>query len=144
MLVIEVEGVRALARLHVAEAPVASRRLLAALPLECELRQSRWSGETTYFQHPSLVDTGLQRDSRTAPAERPTSIMCPGTVHYGPARGNIGIAYGQSQSRAIGGQNTWGVHVGTIERGLGELLAALRSIRGRGALHVTIRAEASS
>jgi hypothetical protein len=142
-LAIEVGGVIALARLHVEDAPAATRRFVAALPFEGALRQSRWSGETTYVHDPTLVDLALQRDSRAIPSERPRSIMCAGDIHYGPARGNIGLAYGQAQSRAIGGENTWGVHVATVERGLEELVGALRTIRVRGPLRFVIRADAA-
>lgn len=138
-IVIEVDGVAAIARLHTDGAPAACRRLLAALPIATALRHSRWSGETTYAQLPSLVDQVLQRDSSAVPAERPASIMCAATVHYGPARGNLGLPYGQAQSRAIGGRNTWGIHVATVEGDLGPYLRALGAVRRRGSVALAIR-----
>lgn len=136
---IEVDGIAAIARLHVDSAPAVCRRLVEALPISTALRHSRWSGETTYAHLPSLVDPRLQRDSSAVPAERPASIMCAATVHYGPARGNLGLPYGQAQSRAIGGGNTWGVHVATVEGDLGPYLRALGSVRRRGSVALAIR-----
>jgi Protein of unknown function (DUF3830) len=143
-IVIEVDGVAAIARLHVDGAPAACRRLVQALPISTTLRHSRWSGETTYTQLASLIDTALQRESSAVPAERPASIMCAATVHYGPARGNIGLPYGQAQSRAIGGANTWGVHLATIEGDLAPYLRALASVRRRGSVPVAIRLQEGS
>ena len=143
-IVIEVDGVATIARLHVDGAPAACRRLVEALPIATALRHSRWSGETTYVHLPSLVEQGLQRDSSAVPAERPASIMCAATVHYGPARGNLGLPYGQAQSRAIGGGNTWGVHVATVEGDLGPYLRALSSVRRRGSVPLAIRVHEAS
>jgi hypothetical protein len=128
------------ARLWREAAPRATARLLAALPIEGLLRHSRWSGETTYASFPELVDPSLQADGWSLPVEHPASIMAQGTLHYGPAKGNLGLPYGQSQSRAVGGGNTWGVHVATVEpEDLKPYLEALRAIRHKGAMKFSIR-----
>jgi hypothetical protein len=134
VIIVVVGDVRARLRLMRAEAPRASDRLLAALPIQGQLRQSRWSGETTYASFPELVDLELQADGGAMPVEHPASIMPPGTIHYGPAKGNLGLAYGYAQSRAFGGANTWGIHVATVEPAdLEPYIAALRKIRRDGA-----------
>jgi hypothetical protein len=137
---ITVGDVVAVARLLDDEAPRAVRRLLSALPIEGRLRQSRWSGETTYASFAELVDLSLQASGDQPPLESPASIMCSGTLHYGPAKGNLGFAYGQAQSRAVGGANTWGIHVATVEEELGRYLAALRGVRRGGAMDFAIAA----
>ena len=137
---IRVGETTARARLLREEAPRATARLLAALPIDGLLRHSRWSGEATYASFPDLVDVSLQADGWSLPVEQPASIMALGTLHYGPAKGNLGLPYGQAQSRAMGVGNTWGVHVATVEcADLGPYLEALRNVRRQGAVPFTIR-----
>jgi len=130
-VLIEVDGARARARLNDEEAPRASARFWEALPIDTPLRQSRWSGNTTYAALPALRSEAEQRERTDVPAERPATFMCAGRLYVGMATGGIGLPYGEAQSRDIG-LNTWTTEVAAFDGDYRELMAALRRIRRDG------------
>jgi Protein of unknown function (DUF3830) len=134
---VEVGGARARAILHDREAPVTAEALWEALPIEGDLLQSRWSGETTF----AVVDALRRPD---LPLENRATFMCPGTIHVGATKGNLGIPYGQAQSRDLGGDNTWGTVVASFVGDAEPLLAVLRTLVETGATPVRLtRAESA-
>ena len=130
-IVLRVRGVEVIARLEEELAPEGSRRLWEALPIRADLLQSRWSGATTYAFVPELCDPGLA-------VENAATFMYPGTVNLGPSKGNLGLPYGQAQSRDLGGDNTWGTHVATLVGDTGPFFAVLRAIVREGATELNI------
>lgn len=130
-IVLEARGARVIARLEEELAPEAAERLWSAFPIRTDLLQSRWSGETTYAVVPELCDPGLA-------VENPATFMCPGTVHLAPSKGNLGLPYGQAQSRDLGGDSTWGTHVATLVGDTRAFFAVLRAIVREGANELTI------
>jgi hypothetical protein len=130
-IVLSAGGVEATAHLEVDLAPRTAELLWRLLPLRATLRQSRWSGETTWVRLPEFVDESI-------PLENPATFMCPGTVHLTPSKGYLGLPYGQAQSRHEG-ENTWDNVVGLLDEGAEAFLEALRSIRSTGAVELTIR-----
>jgi hypothetical protein len=134
---IDVDGVRASARLLESEAPRAAARLWAALPIDTPLRQSRWSGNSTYAAVPELRSEADQPERTDVPAESPATFMCPGHVYAGAATGGVGLPYGEAQSRDIG-LNTWITEVAALEGDHAALLAALARVRRDGAKRLRI------
>jgi len=129
-IVLSAGGVTTVARLEHELAPRTAALLLRLLPITATLRQSRWSGESTWVKMPEFLDADI-------PLENPSTFMCAGTVHLTPSKGYFGLPYGQAQSRHEG-VNTWDNVVGNLEDGSEEFLAVLRSIRRTGAVELTI------
>ena len=134
---VEVDGVRARARLDEETAPRATARLWESLPIETPLRQSRWSGNTTYAALPGLRSEAEQRERTDVPAERPATFMCAGRLYVGMATGGIGLPYGEAQSRDVG-LNTWTTEVAAFEGDYAGLIAALARVRQEGVKTVRI------
>jgi hypothetical protein len=134
---IEVDGTRATARLFEADAPRAVARFWAVLPIEAPLRQSRWSGNSTFAAIPALRAEDEQRDRTDVPAERPATFMCRGRIYAGAATGGIGVPYGEAQSRDFG-LNTWISEIAEFDGDHAALIATLARIRRDGAKRMRI------
>jgi hypothetical protein len=136
-ILVEIDGTRATARLHEADAPRAVARFWAALPIDTPLRQSRWSGNSTFAAIPALRAEDEQRDRTDVPAERPATFMCPGRLYAGAATGGIGLPYGEAQSRDFG-LNTWITEIAEFDGDHAALLTVLARIRRDGAKRMRI------
>jgi hypothetical protein len=129
-IVIDVDGTRVEGLLH-EDAPRAAGRLWRSLPIEAELRQSRWSGESTYVAVPALLAPEEQPERTDVPVERPATFMLPGRIYAGAATGGLGLPYGEAQSRDVG-LNTWITEVGQLVDDHAALLDALARVRQEG------------
>jgi hypothetical protein len=125
------------ARLFAADAPRAVARFAEALPLAEPLRQSRWSGNSTFVSMPRVRDADLQAERTAIPPERPATFMTPGRLYLGLATGGLGLPYGEAQSRDVG-VNTWLVELGELEGDVGPFLERLRRVRREGATRLRI------
>jgi hypothetical protein len=136
-IVVDVDGLRITARL-LEDAPRMAERLWSALPVETALRQSRWSGESTYASIPELAAPEDQRERTEIPAEHPATFMYPGRMYAGAATGGIGLPYGEAQSRDAG-LNTWITEVAELVGDHTAFLAMLARVRreGRKTLRIT-------
>jgi hypothetical protein len=126
---------QAIARLYSDAAPRTAALFMAALPVAGVLRQSRWSGPTTFVLIPALRTSILPQQRTTFPEERAATFMCPGRIYVNSA--GLGLPYGAAQSRDVG-LNTWLVELGELEGDYGPFLSALRRVRRDGARPLTI------
>lgn len=126
-------SVTAIARVHEEDAPNASARFRAALPINATLRHVRWSGEAGYV----LVD-GLR--DHTLDVENQMSFFCRGTIGYRPEHGEIAIAYGSAQARDWWGVG-WATKIAEIEGDADAFLELVKSTQRTGRKELVIAAE---
>lgn len=118
-------------------APRTCERLWAVLPLTVTLRNSRWSGESTYAGVPALREVSHQASRTHLPLENPATFMCPGRLYVGAFTGGLGLPYGQAQSRDVG-LNTWITEAAATLGDDRAFIAALARVRRAGATELTI------
>lgn len=95
-ILMEVDGVQAIAELYEELSPKTTEAFWQSLPIDTWLRPAKWSGEACYI-HPE--STAL---AQVAELENPVCSIYPGTLVVRPRGTEALIAYGISEYRFAG------------------------------------------
>ena len=131
---LEVEGVKAVARLLEEDAPETCRRVWDLLPIEETLRHLSWAGEGAFFK------TDLLRDPNF-PLENRVSFYHPGTISYRPENVEFALSYGQCQARTLmgNGGNLFANHFAQMEGDYKPFLEMLERTHEEGKKRISVR-----
>jgi hypothetical protein len=128
---LEVEGVKATARLLDDKAPEVNQKLWDALPIEENCRHVRWGGDAAYILTSKLKDPSF-------PLENRVTFYIPGKISLKPEFGELAFGYGQALARNAKG-NGWATELAVFEGGAEEFLEVMERTISEGGKRLVIR-----